>query len=298
LPRPAGASAPSGPVAPPDPAEANHPYVLQIAEYIERVCSVARLPPYTVLSDWLGMIEATLRRYGLNARAIYFTGRPTPDPPEVAEIFRRARERYLQAARTYPAAYRTMQEGFVATFNLLQESAEAGLASYAAQTEHTPDVVGQVFLRCVKPGRAWWPYFPPWRITLQTAREYLANAADPVMDCLLEAGLKYHQAVAHPIQPEPGERFHEWFEGILPYADTLIVGPAAGNSSAALLAAAAQFPDWAVKRGLVQFYAPNPEPILDRMVSINAMLYGLNGYKPMLNDVTSNEAQLISVHWN
>lgn len=43
--------------------------------------------------------------------------------------------------------------------------------------------------------------------------------------------------------------------------------------------------DWAVKRGIVQFYAPNEEPLLDRMFSINTILYNLNGYKLMLTRV-------------
>jgi hypothetical protein len=293
LPRPAGGRSRPGPVLPPDPAEAEHPYVGRIVEHIERVSAAARLSPYTVLADWLGMIEATLRRYGLNAKAVYFTGRPAPDPPEVAAIFRRARERYVQAARTYPAAYRAMQEGFIATFNLLQESAEAGLGFYGAQLDYTPDVVGQVFLACVKPGPAWWPYFPPWRATLEAAREAFADAADLIMERILAAGLKYCQAVAWPIRPEPGEHFEEWFEAMLPYADPLLVGPAAISSSAAMLAAAAQFPDWAVTRGLVQFYAPNPEPLLDRMISINASLYGLNGYDLELINIAN---ELIAHH--
>lgn len=293
LPRPAGARPRPGPVMPPDPAEADHPYVQRIVEHIERVSAAARLSPYTVLTDWLGMIEATLRRYGLNARAVYFTGRPAPDPPEVAQIFRRARERYVQAARQYPAAYRAMQEGFIATFNLLQESAEAGLGFYGAQLDYTPDVVGQVFLACVKPGPAWWPYFPPWRATLEAAREQFAAAADLIMERILAAGLKYCQAVARPIRPEPGEHFQEWFEAMLPFADPLLVGPAAIGSSTAMLAAAAQFPDWAVTRGLVQFYAPHPEPILDRMISINGMLFGLNGYDFELINIAN---ELIAHH--
>jgi hypothetical protein len=267
--------------------------VVRIAEQIERVSAIAHLPPYTVLSDWLGMIEATLRRYGLNARAIYFTGRPTPDPPEVAEIFRRARERYIQAARRYPAAYRAMQEGFVTTFNLLYESAEAGLAFYVTHPKQSPDVVGQVFLRCVKPGPIWWPAFPPWRTALEAARKEFSKGADLIMERILAAGLAYSQSVAQPIRPEPGEHFPEWFEAILPYFETLLIGPAVIRSSVAMLAAAAQFPDWAVRRGLVQFYAPNPEPILERIININGMLNGLNGYDLELINVAN---ELIAHH--
>ena len=130
LPRPAGANRPPKQVLPPDPTETNNPYVVEIAGRIQRVCAIAHLSPYAVLNDWIGMLEAALRRYALNVKSYVTTGKFTEDPPEVQEIYRRARERYTEASKKYPATYREMQEAFSATFALLTLSAEPGLAAY------------------------------------------------------------------------------------------------------------------------------------------------------------------------
>lgn len=277
MPRPAGTRSQPGRPHPPDPAEVRQAPVVEISQLIERVCAISRLSPWVVFSDWLGMAEAAMRRQTLNLKAYALTGQFVPDPPDVADIFRRARERYIAASRTYPATYREMQTAFTQVLALLETAAQPGLEAYV-QTSQTPDIIGQVFLRCINPGPAWWPYFPPWPEALASGRALIPNGRDQILERLIQAGLDYRQDTPNPLNPEPGERFQEWFLAVLPYVEPLIFGPNLVGSSAMLLALAVQFQDWARHWGLVRFYVPHPEPLLERMMSLNGMLYGLNGY--------------------
>ncbi|MCQ3972406.1 MAG: hypothetical protein DPW09_03045 [Anaerolineae bacterium] len=268
------------PVWPPSPIEAENPYVVQIVEHIQRVCAIASLPPFVVLEDWTGMLEAALQLYADNARTYAMTGQFIDDPPEVKEVYRRARERYLKATETYPAAYREMQVAFSQTFALLVAAAGLDLGWYATQAAFSPDVIGQVFLACLALGKDWWPYFPPWPAALEVARTAIPNGEELACQVLIQAHFTYRQVrPANFIQPEPGERFEQWFTEILPYCEPLIIGPALIDSGVMMLAAAAQFPPWAVKDGLIMFYPQSGNPQLDRLARINAMLHGLNGYE-------------------
>lgn len=277
MPRPAGTRSLPGRPLPPNPAEAEQSPVVEIARLIERVCAIGQLSPFSVIQDWVGMAEAAMRRQSLNLKTYALTGQFAPDPPDVADIFRRARERYIAASRLYPATYREMQDAFAGVLALLEQAAHPGLEHYV-QTGQTPDLIGQAFLRCVRPGSAWWPYFPPWPEALAAAQTLIPNGPDQILERLVQAGLTYRQATPDPIIPEPGERFQEWFLAVLPYTEPLVFGPNIIGSSTAMLALAAQFQDWARHWGLVQFYLPHPEPLLERMISLNGMLYGLNGY--------------------
>ncbi len=106
----------------------------------------------------------------------------------------------------------------------------------------------------------------------------MPNPHDLILERLVQAGLVYRHTTPNPLSPEPGESFDQWFRAVVPYAEPLIFGPSLIGSSATLLALAAQFQDWARHWGLVQFHTPHPEPLIARMMSLNAMLYGLNGY--------------------
>jgi hypothetical protein len=65
----------------------------------------------------------------------------------------------------------------------------------------------------------------------------------------------------------------------LPYADPIVIGPPLVDSSAMLVAAAAQFPQWALDSALVRVVWEPGDPLLRQMAHINTMLFGLNGYR-------------------
>jgi hypothetical protein len=77
--------------------------------------------------------------------------------------------------------------------------------------------------------------------------------------------------------PEEAERF--FFERLLPYtvdkAEPFTVADICCGSGVMLLAAAKQFPRWAIDSGLVQFYGVDIDPLCVEMCRLNMRLYGI-----------------------
>jgi len=261
--------------------EGDNPYVLEIVRLIEHVSAVSGLNPYVILADWIGMMEASLSMWAENMKAMAIRGQFVEDPPEIKEIFARARARYTRASEKYPAVYRLMQEIFPQTFALLLQSAGPGLAAYGQQVELNPDVIGQVFMASLGYPVAWLDFFPPWRDCLATAEELIPDGGELVYLALAQAALRA-RCDGQTVELQPGLNFETWYETILPYytSEPVIVGPAHITSSAMLLALASRFPDWTLHHGLVRFgWGDNfAEPLLEKMVNFNAQIFGLNGY--------------------
>lgn len=129
-----------------------HPRAGELADKIRQFCRLAHLNPFVVWRDFVGMAEAGLTYQAENARSYALTGQFIQDPPPVAAHFKQARERYLRAAETYPAAYRVSQETFMELMAELQFFTGPGLGWYAEQTALNPDMIGQVFLELFQPG--------------------------------------------------------------------------------------------------------------------------------------------------
>lgn len=260
------------------PAEP-HPVAAEIAAQLRTVCQVAHLEPFRVFSDWVGMVEASLRLLADNAKALALTGRFSEDPPPVKAIFKRARQRYLRATEQYPSAYRRMQEAFATSFALLTESAGAGLGPAVNHRGLNPNVIGQAFLVAVQPGRKWRVYFSDWAPALAAARKAIPDGAGRIADVLVAAALRARQAGQQVPELEPGHNWPAWLGAIAPHLEPLLIHPEGVDAGTSLLAAAAQFPPWAVQDGrLVRFlWRTDIDPLLTRLVSINVRLYGLNG---------------------
>lgn len=258
------------------PPPVDNPYVTKIAHLIEQMATVSGLSPYVLLRDWLAMLESGLKMWPANMRAMALEGQFIEDPPEIQAIFSQARERYLRVSAQRPAVYRQMQEAFSEAFALLLESATPGLE----QINDNPDVIGQVFIACLQPSHnsPWWRYFPDWSTALVVAQDALPEAHQLVYFVLAEAALQA-RAEGHALQLDPGVNFPEWFEAIWPFVEPLRLGSPLVSSSVELLAAATQFPGWALKTGLVKFsWDPTLDPLIQHLININAMLFGLNGY--------------------
>ena len=261
----------------PYPSPSDNPYVVEIVRLIERVAASSKVNLFSILTDWIGMIEGSLRMWTDNMRTIALEGNLVDDPPEIKAIFARARERYLKASEQYPAVYRQMQEAFSATFALLMESAAPGLSWYGQQTDLNPDVIGQVFMTCLQPGPAWGQFFPPWELVLADARTTLPDGDELVYLELAQAALRA-RSDGHTLELEPGQNFPEWFSVVEAYYEPIIITDPI-DSSIMMLALAAQFSNWIVTRNLVQFcWIGEIDPLLWKMAQINARLYGLNGY--------------------
>ncbi|MCP4288207.1 MAG: hypothetical protein GY792_27850, partial [Gammaproteobacteria bacterium] len=229
---------------------------------------------------WIGMIEAGLRAQAENNKKIILEGTIIEDPPEVAAIFSRARERYLRASEQNPAVYRKMQDAFGISFALLMQAASYGLEFYLEHLEYSPDIIGQVFRLYLQPGILWTPYFPAWDISLAEAGRCVPDGAGRIHADLALASLRARQDGVQVPPLLPGRNWEVWYAVVQPYVIPRVVSSSI-NSSVMMLAVAAQFPDWAVKGDLVRFawQGEGPaEPVIKSMANINAMLYSLNGY--------------------
>jgi hypothetical protein len=261
------------------PPEGNNPYVLEIVRLIEEISGLSRLGPHIILADFIGMTEAALRMWAANAKAMATTGKFVKDPPAIKEIYAGARARYTFASAKYPAVYRLMQKIFPQTLALLMESAGPGLEAYGGQSELNPDVIGQVFIACLRPGPDWLQFFPTWQTALAAAGQAVPDGGEVAYTALAGAALRARRA-GRIVELEPGLNFEAWYETIFPYIRPVFIGPPLVDSGAMMLALAAQFPDWTVKAGLVEFGWDGQiiDPLLAGMISINAMLFVLNGY--------------------
>jgi hypothetical protein len=240
------------------------------------MAAATELQPLVILKDWLGMLECSLKMWPANMQAMALEGQFIEDPPDIQAIFSQARERYLCISQQRPAVYRQMQTALAEAFALLLHGAGPGLE----QVSGNPDLIGQVFTTCLQPGPTspWWCYFPDWPATLAAAQAAIPDGGELVYLTLAEAALRARHD-GHTIQLEPGANFPDWFETVWPYVEPVVIGPPLVSSGAGLLAAARQFPAWALKTALVKFtWAEELEPLVKQMIHIDAMLYGLNGY--------------------
>ena len=264
------------PPRPSEPPAQNHPHVARIVHLIEQMAATSGLQAPIIVKDWVGMLESGLKQWPANLRSMALEGQFIEDPPDIQAIFRQARERYLRVSADRPAVYRQMQEAFSEAFALLLESAAAGLEGLSTN----PDVIGRVVVTCLNPGHRsdWLRYFPDWITAQTTAQATLPEAHERVYLVLAEAAWRA-RAAGHTIALNPGHNYEIWFEQIRPYIEPLVIGPPLVSSSVELLAAASQFPDWALKTGLVTFtFDPALEPLIGSLININVMLFGLNHY--------------------
>lgn len=276
-----------------------NPFAHELAERIRQVCKISRLSPYVVMNDFVRMFYWQLKFFGADQKSQVITGKKIQDPPEVAEIFRQARERYERTSLTYPATYREMEEAYSQMFVVLQGMTHQGsLDQYARSWTLNPDIIGQIFLAVVQPNEDWWPFFPPWHVAMGLAQHTVPNGARIVYDEIVRAGVRYKEDHStEAVGLIPGENWEEWYSEIAPYLEPITIGPHLTTSSATMLALATRFPDWARQQGLVNFYfgGADTNSIIHLIVAINRMMYGLNGfYVELIQEAFTIEAFLES----
>ncbi|MFN8456968.1 MAG: hypothetical protein U0401_20265 [Anaerolineae bacterium] len=135
------------------------------------------------------------------------------------------------------------------------------------QSGQTLDLIGQAFCAASNPARPRGPTFLPVGGD-GAARALIPDAHDQILERLIQAGLVYRQPL-NPLNPEPGERFQEWFLAVLPYVEPLLFGPNVVGSSTTMLALASQFPGLGLSlRACAVLRAP-AGAIAERMISLN-----------------------------
>jgi hypothetical protein len=204
----------------------------------------------------------------------------------VQQKFDQLAQTYTRASARHPAAYRKMGETFTLIHRLLADTYPCiDLEACAHADQPNPDILGQAFLAGVGSPRSWQQFFPGWPACVRLARELIpdpAAATAEVYEQLAQAHIRAHSIGMKIETPQPGrdETWPVWFDALNPFYDPLIIGPGVIFSSSMLLALASRFPAWITRNGLIKFVWPDiaPDPVLSRITSITAMLYGFNGF--------------------
>lgn len=268
-----------------------------IIKTLERVSHHTGQRPSVVFDNWLEVVKVTLEQLPEQFKAVAATGSLAPDPPEVAEVFQKVEQRQRGYGGGYIDPFKVWTDGFAKAFHLLLESASPGLWNNAGFYTHTvcgPDILGYVYEKWSNTSPQWLAqYFTPWPVAEGLmARMTIQNGEREVLDRLKEAlthpdnPLGFAVLLAGTLIPENDSAAHrDWFfNRIIPAAvssglfEPIRINDPAAGSGRLLLAAAAQYPSWAVHHGLVVVSGQDLDYTCWLMNSINVLLYGLNGY--------------------
>lgn len=244
--------------------------MMAIAKALQEAADGRGLRLSDVWSDWLFITEASLRMMPVHAQSLHDTGEIAQDPPEIAEDWQWIQGKYADDFQHLCDAY-----------SLLLETA----TPIGSEPPEIYDLLGPLYMEVGNPSISAGQFFTPWEMCVTIAKTIMADAPALVYQ-------RIEQALQHDpmhaimmsgrtgwITPEIGEYVAE---NLLPtvwshYEPVGVHDPCVG-SGGMLLAAAAEFPRWMVRLGLVQFSGQDLSRDCTRMTQINMMLYGLNGW--------------------
>ncbi len=263
------------------------PEARQIIRHLEQVRALTGDRAEIVFGDWLTWLENLLALLPAHLRAARDGHRQTAPAQELRA---RLRERYRRPGRYTDPSVR-IWEYFVEALSALAAVARRGLWAVGPESGPMgPDLLGEIYMAYSDYDPTWQAYqLISWQEHQGIARQTLGQTGEAeILDRLREAcqrpdnpaGQAALQAAPSADQPQA---VAEWLtRRIIPSAletyEPFTLLDAWAGTGARLLALAAEFPDWAVLRGLVRFTAFEPEPLCARICRLNSQLYGLNGY--------------------
>ena len=267
-------------------------YVRQIINCLEKVNAVSGYHAYQIFDDWTQLVEVCLEALPAHLTSIAQTGQLAEDTLETKQVFERIRSRYEQ--QPYRSSSADIWSYFSQALAILLESAEPGLWGPGSYGDFDvgymgPDVIGHTYMLYATPNQAKAQIFTPWNVALLLGRMNIGSGEQQIHERLKQACQHPDNILAQAtllagLAIDDAQEAREWFfSRVLPAAwptyQPLRVGDPAGcGSGVLLLAAAACFPEWAVRLGCVVFQGIDIDVQCVRMAKINCNLYGLNGY--------------------
>lgn len=221
---------------------------------------------HQIYDDWLDMVHASLEALPRHVESAVSSGTLAPDTPEVAKMFESIYARYHH--KEY------VQEAFRTAFWILMNSAEHGY--------EFGDVIGDVYEEWGNANHWAGQYFTPWGLCRMMAKMTITDELlyERMETAYRESPYGKMHALLSPDRISAFVR--EQGESLVPliaeYIKPVTISDPAVGSGKLLLAAAAQFPQWAVQWGLVQFYGMDIDQTCVKMAQVNMMLHGINGY--------------------
>ena len=267
----------------PDPA--HDAAIRAIIEALERVGRLAGYRPEEIFRDWLKLVETALD--ALPACPVLLERVYGPDSVEQMIKGALYGEENRRSRLPAPARY-----GRDEVFTHFAAATEALLRSSLSGYQ---DVLGSAYMLYASLDKYTAQYFTPWNVARLMARmtiidgqeqilHRLQDAAergareDPAIEALLLSGSI--AALTRGEADRQAERlfFEQFLPALKPYYRPLTVLDPCVGSGILLLAGAAQFPDWAVHYGWVQWFGMDIDPTCVTLARLNFRLYGLNGW--------------------
>ena len=224
--------------------------------------------PDDVFSDWLELIEASLKALPAQAISVASTGQLVEDTPETAALFERLRKRYPR---------REHFERFSQALAVLLES---------VTPDDPQDILGDIYMTYGYPNTWAGQFFTPMSIARLMAMISMGDIESQINEriksAIEQSPLAQAALFTSLVINDPTEARNWYVNRIIPYCYEFIkpitvCDPCCG-SGVMFLAASACIPAWARPLGLVQFYGMDIDQGCVRMASINCMIYGLNGW--------------------
>jgi len=267
-------------------------YVRQIIKCLEQVNRLTGYHAYQIFDNWTQLVEACLAALPIHLTSIAQTGQLAEDTPETKQLFEHIQSRYQSPP--YRSNSVDVWSYFSQALSILLESAEPGLWGPGSYGDFDvgymgPDVIGHTYMLYATPNQAKAQIFTPWNIALLLGRLIVLEGERQVYDRLKEACQHPDNILAQAtllagLAIEDPQQAQEWFfSRVIPaawptYRPVIVGDPAGCGSGVLLLAAAACFPEWAVRLNCVTFRGVDIDPLCVRLSRINCMLYTLNGY--------------------
>jgi hypothetical protein len=228
-----------------------------------------------VFYDWCAVAEAALRMEPVHLASLRIEGKLAEDPPEIKELWARI-ERYYGKE----------------IFPLFKDA----LQILVRQTQGLPpkdwtDLLGPLYME-IGANKDAGQFFTPMSVARMMAMmnvdggiiyQRIAQTLGPDFDYSdhptmwqrLEDRMLAYQVMTNGL----GERREEiGVSADTPVFPVVTVCDPAVGAGVMLIAAASQFPRWAVEMGMVQFYGMDIDRDCVNMTKLNLMLYGCNGY--------------------
>ena len=266
----------------------SHPNQTQTCETIirslERIGHRQGYRPERIFQDWLQMVETTLNSLPICPVIAQYAY----DPDQVSQMIEGAL--YGENLPDQTAVKR-----YQAEVQVYDHFAEATKTLLLTSMEGYADILGSTYMFYATMNKYHAQFFTPMNVALLMAGMTVGDGTELITTRLQEAAEK---AVADNSAIEAlllslgftaiiSEAFADptavnlFFDRLLPtlkpyFEPYTICDPCIG-SGILLLAAASQFPDWAIHWGWVQFYGMDIDPTCVQMARINFKLYGLNG---------------------
>lgn len=267
-------------------------YVRRIIKCLEKVNALSGYHAYQIFDDWSQLVEVCLEALPTHLTSLAQTGRLAEDTLETRQVFERIQSRYSQPV--YASKSANVWQYFSQAFAILLESAEPGLWGPGSYGNFDvgymgPDVIGHTYMLYASPNQAKAQIFTPWNVALLLGRINISSGERQVHDRLKQACQHPDNILAQAtllagLAIDNPQQAREWFfSRVLPaawptYQPITVGDPAGCGSGVLLLAAAACFPEWAVRLRCVIFQGIDVDPGCVRLAKINCQLYGLNGY--------------------